>query len=126
MHITLEEYFMGRDKEFPVSERQRLNAEDVVEGANELLRHFGSYRKVNSGYRDPESNKKAGGSPKSKHLNCQAIDLEDRDGELSKFCLNNLPLLDLLGLYMEHPSATPTWTHLQTVAPGSGKIVFYP
>lgn len=124
--ITLVEYLMGRDTPHPISPELLQNAEDTVEGANELLRHYGSYRRVNSGYRDPEANRKAGGSPRSKHLTCQAIDLEDRDGSLAKWCLKNLKLLELIGLWMEHPDVTPTWIHLQIVAPGSGNRVFWP
>ena len=34
--------------------------------------------------------------------------------------------LEEYGLYREHPSATITWCHLTTRAPGSGKRTFYP
>lgn len=117
---------MGRIKVEDLTPQLKQNAEDMVEGANELLRHFGEYRRVNSGYRDLEANKKAGGSMKSKHLTCQAVDLADRDGSLAKFCRANLQLLELLGLYMEHPNMTRGWCHLQSVAPASGNRVFIP
>jgi len=34
--------------------------------------------------------------------------------------------LEEYGLYREHPSATPTWCHLTTRPPGSGKRTFMP
>jgi hypothetical protein len=34
--------------------------------------------------------------------------------------------LEKHGLYREHPSATPTWAHLTTRAPASGKRTFFP
>jgi len=37
-----------------------------------------------------------------------------------------LDVLEALGLYMEHPDATATWTHLTTRAPHSGRRAFYP
>lgn len=38
----------------------------------------------------------------------------------------NDDILANFGLYREHPSSTPGWCHLQTIAPGSGNRTFRP
>lgn len=124
--LTVKSYLMGRDKIAPITKEMSENALLLITLANCVLEDFGEYRTINSGYRDPETNRKAGGSPRSKHLTCQAIDLEDRDRELKIYCMKRLDLLEKYDLYMEHPDKTPTWVHLQLVAPKSGNRVFYP
>jgi hypothetical protein len=60
-------------------------------------------------------------------MQCLAIDLEDVDGTLDKWCFANASLvLRDLALWLEHPDATPTWTHVQLKPPGSGNRVFRP
>lgn len=127
--ITLEEYYMGRDKKYPdqLTDELRLNAQDTVDKANQLLARFGESRKVNSGWRPPAVNAaipKA--AKKSNHMRCLAIDLDDDDGDLDDWCMSNLSVLEELGLWMEHPAATKGWCHVQTVPPRSGRRVFYP
>ena len=56
---------------------------------------------------------------------CKACDLEDVDGKLDKWCMDNLHILAEIGLWLEHPSATKTWCHIQTVPPKSGKRVYF-
>jgi hypothetical protein len=127
--ITIDDYFMGRREKYPqdVTPELAVHVKHTVDCANELLTYFGSDRKVNSGWRPKslqmEINPRA---PNSKHITGDAIDIEDKDGKLKNWCMDNGVLLAALGLYMEHPSSTPTWLHVQTVAPKSGKIVFYP
>lgn len=67
-----------------------------------------------------------GAAKNSKHIVCQAIDLNDHDGRLDAWCLANLDALEELGLWLEHPDATPGWCHLQTQPPRSGNRVFEP
>jgi len=67
-----------------------------------------------------------GAAKGSKHLSCQAIDLEDRDGRLDAWCMAHLGVLEELQLWLEHPDATPGWCHLQILPPRSGLRVFYP
>lgn len=66
----------------------------------------------------------------SRHLSGDAADLVDsQDQRLAKFCLDNLDLLERLGLYMEDPSRTKSpsaWVHLQRIPPASGNRVFMP
>lgn len=82
---------------------------------------------VNSGWRPPDINSKVEGASKtSLHMTCQAIDLADPNGDLDKFCFNNQYTLTDIGLWLEHPDATPRWCHLQSKPPRSGNRVFRP
>jgi len=84
-------------------------------------------RKVTSGWRPATINATVPGAAHgSKHLSCLAIDLEDRNGALDAWCLAHPDVLEELGLWLEHPDATPGWCHLQTQPPRSGSRVFYP
>jgi hypothetical protein len=87
---------------------------------------YGKPLSVSSGWRPGIFNKKAGGANNSAHITCEAIDIHDADGEFAKWCLDNLDVLEKAGLYMEDPSRTIGWVHLQTRAPASGKRVFLP
>lgn len=127
--ITTANYFMGRDDLFKeeVTAEMRSNAADMVAKANMLLDNFGCTRACNSGFRPRSINENIPGAAKgSLHMTCNAIDIEDRDGELDKFCMANLDLLASIGLWLEHPEATPTWCHVQRLPPKSGKRVFIP
>lgn len=122
--ITVDDYLMNRKAGLTFELLE--NAIDTVERVNKLLERFGSTRKVTSGYRPPTVNKAVGGAKLSNHMLCKACDLEDHDGALDKFCMDNLDVLKEIGLWLEHPSATKGWCHLQTVSPRSGNRVFYP
>ena len=128
--ITLEQYWMGRDKQFAsqLTDEIRSNAKDLLERVNKLLAFAGrEYVGVTSGWRSPQIN--AGiknASPTSKHMEGNAIDLADDDGSLDAWCMNNQQFLVQVGLYLEHPMATPRWCHLQRIVPRSGNRVFRP
>lgn len=66
------------------------------------------------------------GAPHSNHKEGLAVDRYDPTGAIDKWCLENLPALELCGIWIEAPSATHGWSHWQCVAPGSGKRVFLP
>lgn len=118
---------MGRDDKYPINEELEQNALRTVDRANMLLQAFGNMRQVVSGYRPAEINAKvAGAATNSKHITCQAVDLEDKDGQLAKWCMDNLPWLSAIGLWMEHPEHTPGWVHVQIIPPKSGNRVFIP
>lgn len=126
-YISASEYLMSRIKLEDLPSDYVANMNTLIPRVNELLEHFSQYRQVNSGYRSQADQDRINpGAPHSKHLICAAVDLEDKDRALSKFCLNNLDLLKKIGLWMEDPGHTATWTHLQCIAPASGKIVFIP
>ena len=48
------------------------------------------------------------------------------EGEIDAWCMDHLDFLAEAGLWLEHPSATKGWCHLQQVPPKSGRRVFYP
>lgn len=138
--ITAADYFMGRDVVYPheLTDEIRANVEETVRRVNELLgrmvaegveleRHPVNGTLVASGWRPPQINAAvANAAAKSKHMTGEACDLYDPEGELDEFCMGNPEVLAELGLYLEHPSATKNWCHVQTVAPRSGRQVFYP
>lgn len=126
--ITLEQYWMGRDKRYQqdMSQEIRDNAILLVSRVNKLLEIMGKETNVNSGWRPATVNKQVGGSLKSNHITGKAIDLNDDDGSIDEWCMNNLKELEKVGLWLEHPSKTPRWCHLQSVPPASGKRVFLP
>jgi hypothetical protein len=139
--ITLQDYWMGRDAQYPAdltpeivqnaqSLMQRVAtllekaaAENVSPGIDEATRTC-----VASGWRPKSVNEKtANASATSLHLNGMGIDLREAPSRaLARFCLRNLDLLAELDLWMEDPRWTPTWVHLQSRAPGSNDRVFIP
>jgi len=129
MPLKLADYYRGRDRlhRDELTCELRANARETLRRANRLLRRAGLARKVSSGWRPAAVNAAVPGAAKgSKHLSCQAVDLEDRDGRLDAWCMANLAVLEELQLWLEHPDATPGWCHLQTLPPRSGRRVFYP
>jgi hypothetical protein len=125
--ITILDYLMGREVEYPITPEMALDAEDLVSRVNRVLHEFGEDRVVTSGYRPPKINAQVhGAAPKSNHTICRACDLEDKDGRLDQFCLDNLALLEEIGLWLESPIHTDSWCHVQKVPPHSGNRVFLP
>lgn len=140
--ITVQDYWMGRDREFPLAMSTEIerNAILMVELANKvlILAHSAGVSLetsprtgtvVSSGWRPASINAKtAGAAPNSKHMTGQAIDLYDADGDLDEWLMtpDGQKVLHDLGVWMEHPAATKTWCHLQSVPPRSGRRVFYP
>jgi hypothetical protein len=66
------------------------------------------------------------GAPDSSHKEAQAVDRYDPKNEIDDWIVKHLDRLAFHGLYIEHPSATSTWSHWTTRAPKSGRRVFYP
>lgn len=140
--ISLQDYWMGRDREFPMAMSPDLerNALRMVELANKVLilaKSAGVTLQtsprtgtvVSSGWRPASVNAKtAGAAPNSKHMTGQAIDLYDPDGDLDEWLMtpDGQKVLADLGVWMEHPAATKGWCHLQSMPPRSGRRVFYP
>ena len=135
--ITLEMFWKGRDKQYASDLTPEIvkNAQETVRKANLLLERFEksggvcTSRGCNSGWRPPAVNaatRKA--AVKSNHMKGLAIDIGDDDEALDKWLMTpeGQKALVEIGLWMEHPSATPRWCHVQTVPPGSGRRVFHP
>lgn len=104
---------MGRIREADLSATNKSNMDNLLVRINMLFDTIEHKPVITSGYRTEAINKQAGGSPKSAHLSCEAIDLADTYGKLSYYLSQNQHLLSENELYMESPANTPGWTHLQ-------------
>ena len=129
--INLETYWMGRDLEHAeeLTDEIRANAEVTVSKANELLARAGrsDIHTVNSGWRPKAINDStSNAASSSRHLTAEAVDLPDRDRTLASWCVDNLDVLNEIGLWMEDPRWTKTWVHVQTIPPKSGKRIYVP
>lgn len=140
--ITLKDYWMGRDVRYPraLSTEIRKNATTMVELVNKLLqglrsaglelpRHPRTGSVLSSGWRPPEINDTTpGAAPRSHHMAGRAADLYDPEGEIDDYLMTaeGQELIKTIGLWIEHPSATKGWSHVQSVPPRSGRRVFYP
>lgn len=87
----------------------------TTSGVRSWDEHAAIYKKMN---RQPPKG--------SAHLIGAAVDFADRDGKLAAWCIENVPKLKQWGLYLEDPSCTVGWVHLQSVPPRSGNTVFIP
>lgn len=127
--VSMEDYLMGRIKIEDLDGEQTINLNTLIPRINDLLSEYNKEVTLHSGYRSPADqariNPKAS---KSKHLVCAAIDLGDKDRgtSLRNWCLTRLDLLVKIGLWMEDPSHTLTWVHLQCIPPKSGYRIFIP
>jgi hypothetical protein len=136
--ITLQAYWMGRDETDAgeLTPDIRDNAQRTVTRWRALLEITGNQGLEPpiggwcwaSGWRPADVNARTpGGAAFSKHRTGEAGDVRDAvDRRLARWCLQNLDVLDAIGLWMERPQWTPTWVHLQIVPPRSGKRVFIP
>jgi len=140
--LTLKDYWRGRDTMYAMDLTPDIirEATRTVDLANKLL-NDAALHGVNvgvspvtgsccsSGWRPPDVN--AGtpnAAPNSNHMTGRAIDIYDPDGDLDEWLMTayGQAALASLGLWMEHPSATKGWSHLQTIPPHSGKRVYHP
>lgn len=62
----------------------------------------------------------------SAHKRGQAVDRYDPFGDIDAWCLAHLDRLAVHGIWIEHPEATPGWSHWACVPPKSGNRVFRP
>jgi Peptidase M15 len=133
--ITVEDYWMGRDTLFADAMTPEIleNAKDLLARVNLLLTKFGAHPQVRSGWRPPDLNKRTpNAAPNSRHMTGQAIDLDDPDGDLDTWLISGdgYKVLTECGLWMEHPAATKSWCHLQSVPQRSfattGLRYYYP
>lgn len=130
--IRISAYFMGRDQTHAdeLDDGIWANAVETVRRANLLLSKFhndgGKARGVRSGWRPAEINAAVKGSRGSHHMSGRAVDIEDDDRALARWCAANKEVLEDAGIWMERPEATTTWIHWQTVPPGSGARYYWP
>lgn len=128
--ITMAQYLMGRDAHF----QEELHDNNVIENAtilleqvNGLLAVLNLKAGVRSGWRPRNINAKIGGSKNSYHIIGRAIDLSDSTGALQAVIKEQSSLLRTFNLWMEHPSKTPTWVHLDNgTRPDRDSRIFIP
>lgn len=129
--ITIQEYFHDSVVNFGYAPTAADNdaADDLLTRANKLIEDFGEDLVLRSGHRTRAKTlaliaagyKAALGG---KHETAQAVDIADPNNLLDAWLTD--AKLEAYGLYREAPSATPTWVHVQTVAPKSGHRTFIP
>lgn len=139
--ITVDQYFMGRDRTHGhlLGPDLRREAAATVALINRALMqaqrdgvvledHPVTRCPLSSGWRPPDINASTpGAAVRSLHMQCKAGDVFDPDGTLDDWLLASADtVLKEIGLWLEHPAATKGWAHLQTKPPGSGRRVFYP
>jgi hypothetical protein len=66
------------------------------------------------------------GAPHSAHKEGFSIDKYDPYNEIDVWLLDHEDVLEEFGIYIEHPSTTPNWSHWSLRAPPSGHHIFYP
>jgi len=115
------------------------NLEESLVKFNKLRAAYGKPLRVTSGYRSMERHlaiyaakgitDKSKIPMKSNHLYGFAMDVvpvEDDIKHLQDWIIDNVKLMEEIGLWFEDFSATRTWVHCQIVPPKSGKRFFLP
>jgi hypothetical protein len=123
--ITLEQYLTQHAQ-------QGAAPPAVIDAATNLLAKVHALLEVSpvpdpdlrSGWRPPGVNLAVGGAHNSQHMTGHAIDVADNTGLLDSWLTDEI--LEKYGLYREAPESTPSWTHLQDIAPSSGRRTFIP
>lgn len=136
--ITFQELTKG-SKLKDIPDLHSENLAKLLHKVNQFRLAYGKPLKVTSGYRSLEhhlaiySDKGITDQKKipmqSNHLKGLAVDLvpiEDDIKHLHDWCLDNIKLLEEIGLWCEHFDYTPKWLHLQIVPPKSGNRFFMP
>lgn len=130
--ISFKELLSGNSiADVPIKHQQNLD--ELKKKLNVIRAAWGQPMIVTSGYRSDQQHRriysKIGNlNPPmgSNHLTGNACDIYDPDKKLQEWILDNVQLLEELGLYCEDFSATPRWLHFQQVPPRSGKRFFKP
>lgn len=137
--ISVDQYLGQHAKEAApgeLTDEIRANAETLLERVNRLLTAAGmEHLTLRSGWRPAAFNASfqhtdalgvvvRGGAPKSRHMTGEGVDVADPNGALDAWLTDDA--LAEFDLYREAIDATPSWTHLQIVAPHSGKRTFNP
>jgi hypothetical protein len=127
--ITKPELLHGRETKYAADFTSAIssNLDATLHRVNLVRSAFGRPMTVNSGWRPPSINGSTpGAAPHSNHMRGLAVDFRDHDGILRSWCLANLAVLQRIGIWMEDFQWTPTWVHMQIVAPHSGGRIFQP
>lgn len=120
---------MGRDITYPkdYTKEVQQNLAVLLEKINVVRAKYGKPMTVSSGFRPASLNANVpGAAKKSKHIVGLAVDIVDKDGKLWEWVLQNLQLMQDLGLYLEDKRHTKSWVHFQIGPPLSGKRIYKP
>lgn len=134
--ITMKE-LIGRLRQIEIE--TEANLETLMDRLNEFRKAYGKPLQVTSGLRSLEHHleiyRHKGITDQSKipmkslHLVGLAADLVPVDDDikhLHDWVMDNIPLMESIGLYFEAFQYTPTWCHIQVIPPKSGKMFFKP
>jgi uncharacterized protein YcbK (DUF882 family) len=129
--ISFKELLAGNSiADVPLSYQHNLQA--LQKKMNTIRAAYAKPMIVTSGFRSEQQHLRIYSKHKknppmgSHHLRGNACDIYDPNQELQKWVLNNVELLEELGLWCEDFSATRTWVHFQQLPPKSGKRFFLP
>lgn len=112
---------------YDVTPEQQANLEKLLEAMNKVRTAYAIPMKVTSGLRSQADQDRINSSaPKSKHLLGLAVDIYDPDSKVWEWCMENMHLMEELGIYFEDKVSTPTWVHFQLGPPKSGRRIFKP
>jgi len=133
--ITLKELIKDQDFD-ELDESIQSNLYELLNRINKIRTAYNKPMIVTSGLRTMEHHlaiyAAKGITDKSKipmrsnHLYGRAVDISDPDRELQKWIENNVPLLEVVGLWCESFLFTKTWVHMQFNPPLSGRRFFIP
>lgn len=134
LDVYLGAYEMGYERY--LSTEMRRNAEWTIKVANQLILRLIAVgvpiprgEIMTSGWRPPPINAQTKGAARnSLHLTCEAIDINDPDGDIDDWLSSpdGQMALEEMGIWIEHPATTRRWSHWQTCPPRSGRRMFYP
>lgn len=133
--ITMDQYWMGRDKLYPsdFTDIIQANGHNTVFRVNALLQLFSEatgipMETVASGWRPLAVNQDvANAAEHSHHIDAQACDIRDTSNrDLARWVAANQDKLSMLALWCERFEWTPTWVHFQILPPPSGRRFFIP
>lgn len=129
MSISKDELLKGRDTQYPNDYTQEVsdNLDKLLIPLNQIRDAYGKPMIVNSGWRPPSVNAATpGAATKSKHMIGLAADIADSDNAVMNWVLQNLDLMQQLGIFCEDFRWTPGWVHFGLGPPASGKRIFVP
>jgi hypothetical protein len=128
MKLTISMLLKGRNEQFPKEYTKEIadNLELLRGKVQEFLKEYSGHISISSGWRPAKLNDSVGGATKSLHITGHAVDIIDTSMSVWNYVLDNLELAKSMGLYFEDKRATPSWVHIQTLPPKSGKRIFKP
>lgn len=114
-------------KRYILTQFQSSNLDRLYNAISQLESAYGEDFVITSGVRSQiDQDRINPGAKNSAHISGEAVDVSDRDGMLWGWMMDNIPLLERLGLYLEDKSYTKSWVHFQIRMPRSKNRVFIP